>query len=63
MLVSAIETAALEWSSDSTPNQQLELAFPDLAKLIQSAYSARPGKTGHHRCDAEASVRQQQGME
>lgn len=37
MLVSAIETAALEWSSDSTPIEQLESAFPDLVKLIQES--------------------------
>jgi hypothetical protein len=37
MLVSAIETAALEWSSDTTPIEQLELAFPDLVKLIQES--------------------------
>lgn len=37
VLVSAIETAALERSSDSTPIEQLELAFPDLVKLIQES--------------------------
>jgi hypothetical protein len=39
MLVSAIETAALEWSADVTPVEQLELAFPELVKLIQESSS------------------------
>ncbi len=39
MLVSAVETAALEWSSDTTPVAQLELAFPELVKLIVESKS------------------------
>lgn len=39
MLVSAIETAALEWSSDATPVEQLETAFPELVKLIAGSDS------------------------
>jgi hypothetical protein len=34
MLVSAIETAALSWSADVSPIEQLEIAFPDLVELI-----------------------------
>jgi hypothetical protein len=39
MLVSAIETTALEWSSDVSPVEQLETAFPELVKLIAESGS------------------------
>ncbi|MBB4373494.1 hypothetical protein GGD63_006317 [Bradyrhizobium sp. cir1] len=39
MLVSAIETAVQEWSGKATPVEQLELAFPELVKLIQESSS------------------------
>jgi len=39
MLVSAIETAASEWSSDSSPVEKLEIAFPKLVKLIAESKS------------------------
>jgi hypothetical protein len=41
LLVSAIETAAQQWSSDATPIEQLKLAHPELVKSIQE--SACPG--------------------
>ncbi|MET4233937.1 hypothetical protein ACVWXN_010177 [Bradyrhizobium sp. i1.4.4] len=37
MLVSAIETASLSWSSDVLPVEQLETAFPKLAALISDS--------------------------
>jgi hypothetical protein len=39
MLVSAIETAALAWSSDVSPVEQLETAFPEIVKLINESGS------------------------
>jgi len=39
MLVSAIETVALEWKSDSPPVEQLGTAFPELVKLIRESKS------------------------
>ncbi len=39
MLVSAIETAMQQWSRKTTPADQLELAFPELAKLIRESNS------------------------
>lgn len=41
MLVSAVETVMQEWSSDVSPIEQLEFAFPEMVKLIQE--SASPG--------------------
>lgn len=39
MLVSAIETAAVEWRADFTPVQQLETAHPDLVDQIRDSNS------------------------
>ena len=39
MLVSAIETATLEWKSDETPVDQLKEAFPGLVALIADSKS------------------------
>ena len=39
MLVSAIETAAVEWRRDASPVEQLETAHPDLVKLIRESMS------------------------
>jgi hypothetical protein len=39
MLVAAIETAAVEWSSAAQPVEQLELAFPKIADLIKGSNS------------------------
>lgn len=38
MLISAIETVLQEWSSAISPLEQLELAFPELAMLIEESH-------------------------
>jgi hypothetical protein len=39
MLVSSVETAAVEWASKAEPVEQLKLAFPKLVKLISESNS------------------------
>jgi hypothetical protein len=40
MLVSAVETAAVEWASNTEPVEQLKLAFPKIVKLITESSCA-----------------------
>jgi hypothetical protein len=37
MLVSAVETAAVEWASETTPVDQLKMALPKIAKIISES--------------------------
>jgi hypothetical protein len=39
MLVAAVETAAVEWASESEPVEQLKLAFPKIVRLIATSGS------------------------